>query len=193
MTFSPDVIEFGHSVGGVGATDELRLNVAALPEKIGFKLVEPLRALFKDEVRRMGAELGLPDEIVWRHPFPGPGLAVRLLGEITRDRLATLRDADAIMIEEIRAAGWYDKIAQALVVLLPLASVGVMGDGRTYHGSQVAALRFVETTDFMTADWVHIDHDVLGRISSRIINEVPGIKRVVYDISSKTPATIEWE
>jgi GMP synthase (glutamine-hydrolysing) len=141
----------------------------------------------------MGQQLGLPDEIVWRHPFPGPGLAVRIVGAVTKERLAILRPADQIMLEEIRSAGWYNRIAQAAVVLLPVASVGVMGDGRSYHGNHVAVIRLVSTTDFMTADWLHIDHEILARISNRIINEVPGINRVVYDISSKPPATIEWE
>jgi GMP synthase (glutamine-hydrolysing) len=135
----------------------------------------------------------LPEEIVWRHPFPGPGLAVRIIGPVTRERLSLLRAADDIIIEEIRAAGWYNKIAQAFGVLLPVSTVGVMGDNRSYAGQHVVAVRFVESTDFMTADWVHVDYDVLGRISTRIMNEVGGINRVTYDISSKPPATIEWE
>ncbi len=192
-TLYPDVIESGHSVSGKAANIKIHHNVGGLPAELGFELVEPLRDLFKDEVRRVGEHLGLPEEIVWRHPFPGPGLAVRIMGAITRDRLAILRAADKIIIEEIRAAGWYRKIAQAFGVLLPVSTVGVMGDGRSYAGQHVVAVRFVESTDFMTADWVHIDHEVLARISNRVINEVVGVNRVVYDISSKPPATIEWE
>jgi GMP synthase (glutamine-hydrolysing) len=160
---------------------------------LGFELVEPLRDLFKDEVRVVGEHLGLPEELVWRHPFPGPGLAVRIVGEVTKERCDLLRDVDEIVIDEIRAADWYRKIAQAFAVLLPISAVGVMGDGRSYEGQQVAAVRFVESRDFMTADWVRIDYEVLARISSRVINEVRGVNRVVYDISSKPPATIEWE
>ena len=144
-------------------------------------------------MRRVGEHLGLPEEIVWRHPFPGPGLAVRIIGAITRERLTLLRAADKIIIEEIRVAGWYNKIAQAFGVLLPVSTVGVMGDDRSYAGKHVIAVRFVESADFMAADWVHIDYEVLARISNRIINEVQGVNRVVYDISSKPPATIEWE
>jgi GMP synthase (glutamine-hydrolysing) len=155
------------------------------------KLVEPLRDLFKDEVRRLGEQLGLPPEIVWRHPFPGPGLAVRCLGEVTRDRLDRLRDADAIVIDEIRKAELYRDVSQAFAVLLPVQSVGVMGDARTYEDA--IAVRSVNTDDFMTADWSHLPYDLLARISTRIINEVRGVNRVVYDISSKPPATIEWE
>ncbi len=156
-----------------------------------FKLVEPLRELFKDEVRSLGHELAIPDEVLYRHPFPGPGLAVRVLGEVSRKHLALVRAADAIMEEEIRAAGWYRKIWQALAVLLPVKTVGVMGDERTYEN--VIAIRAVNSLDGMTADWVHIPHDILGRISNRIVNEVKGVNRVVYDISSKPPSTIEWE
>lgn len=192
-TLYPDVIESGHSAAGTAANIKLHHNVGGLPAELGFELIEPLRDLFKDEVRQVGEHLGLPEELIWRHPFPGPGLAVRILGEITPERLAVLRDADEILLEEIRAAGWYQRIAQAFAVLLPVSSVGVMGDGRSYEGQQVAALRLVESRDFMTADWVRIDYEVLARISSRIINEVKGINRVVYDISSKPPATIEWE
>jgi GMP synthase (glutamine-hydrolysing) len=192
-TLYPDVIESGQSLGGQAAQIKLHHNVGALPEQLGFELLEPLRNLFKDEVRRVGEHLGLPEEIVWRHPFPGPGLAVRIIGAVTRERLATLRAADDIILEEIRAAGWYHKIAQALGVLLPVSTVGVMGDGQSYAGQQVIAVRFVESTDFMTADWVHIDYEVLGHISTRIMNEVPGVNRVVYDVSSKPPSTIEWE
>ena len=192
-TLYPDVIESGHSAAGEAANIKLHHNVGGLPDQLGFELVEPLRDLFKDEVRRVGEHLGLPEEIVWRHPFPGPGLAVRILGEVTRERLATLRGADEIIIEEIRTAGWYNKIAQAFGVLLPVSAVGVMGDDRSYAGQQVLAVRFVESSDFMTADWVHIDYDLIGRIATRIMNEVAGINRVVYDVSSKPPATIEWE
>jgi len=192
-TLYPDVIESGHSVGGQAANIKLHHNVGGLPAELGFELIEPLRDLFKDEVRRVGEHLGLPEEIVWRHPFPGPGLAVRIIGEVTRERLHTLREADDIIIEEIRAAGWYNKIAQAFGVLLPVSSVGVMGDDRSYSGQHVVVVRFVETTDFMTADWVHVDYEVLGRIATRVINEVDGVNRVAYDVSSKPPATIEWE
>ncbi len=192
-TLYPDVIESGHSVGGTAANIKLHHNVGGLPAELGFELIEPLRELFKDEVRLLGKQLGLPYHIAWRHPFPGPGLAVRVIGAVTPEKLAVLRQADKIMLDEIVAADWYPKIAQALVVLLPVQAVGVMGDDRSYHDQYVACLRFVESTDFMTADWVHIDHDVLGRIATRIMNEVHGINRVVYDISSKPPATIEWE
>lgn len=192
-TLYPDVIESGQGLAGKAANIKLHHNVGGLPEELGFELIEPLRDLFKDEVRLAGEHLGLPEEIVWRHPFPGPGLAVRIIGEVTAERLDLLRDVDEIVIEEIRAAGWYRKIAQAFAALLPVSAVGVMGDGRSYEGQQVAAIRFVETMDFMTADWVHIDYEVLSRISSRIMNEVPGINRVVYDVSSKPPSTIEWE
>lgn len=192
-TLYPDVIESGQSVSGQAANIKLHHNVGGLPKELGFELIEPLRDLFKDEVRRVGEHLGLPEEMVWRHPFPGPGLAVRILGPVTRDRLKILRAADVILIEEIRAAGWYNKIAQAFVVLLPVSTVGVMGDDRTYAGQHVAAIRLVESTDFMTADWVHIDYELIGRIANRIINEVKGINRVAYDVSSKPPATIEWE
>jgi GMP synthase (glutamine-hydrolysing) len=162
-----------------------------LPKELGFELVEPLRDLFKDEVRVAGEYLGLPEHIVWRHPFPGPGLAVRVIGEITPKRLEVLRAADEILIDEIKSAGLYRKISQALAILVPVQTVGVMGDGRTFEN--VIAIRAVETTDFMTADFSQIPYEVLGLISSRIINEVRGVNRVVYDISSKPPATIEWE
>ncbi|MEQ8769630.1 MAG: glutamine-hydrolyzing GMP synthase [Phycisphaerales bacterium] len=190
-TLYPDVIESGHGHAGISANIKLHHNVGGLPEDLGFELVEPLRELFKDEVRRLGQVLGLPESIIWRHPFPGPGLAVRVLGEVTRPKLDVLRAADEILLEEITAAGLYRKTSQVFCVLLPVQSVGVMGDGRTYES--VVAVRAVETQDFMTADWAHIPHEVLGRISSRIINEVSGVNRVVYDISSKPPATIEWE
>ena len=190
-TLYPDVIESGGLQDGPAATIKLHHNVGGLPEDLNFKLIEPLRDLFKDEVRALGTELGLPDDIVWRHPFPGPGLAVRCLGDICKTRLDTLREADAIMIHEIKAADLYRKTSQAFAVLLPVQSVGVMGDARTYE--DVIALRCVETEDFMTADWSHLPYELLARISTRIINEVSGVNRVVYDISSKPPATIEWE
>ncbi len=190
-TLYPDVIESGGLQDGPAATIKLHHNVGGLPEDLNFKLIEPLRDLFKDEVRALGTELGLPNDIVWRHPFPGPGLAVRCLGEICKSRLDTLREADAIMIEEIKAADLYRKTSQAFAVLLPVQSVGVMGDARTYEDA--VALRCVETEDFMTADWSHLPYELLARISTRIINEVSGVNRVVYDISSKPPATIEWE
>jgi len=190
-TLYPDVIESGADADGPAATIKAHHNVGGLPKELGFELIEPLRDLFKDEVRRMGLELGLTEELVWRHPFPGPGLGVRCLGELSAPRLATLRDADTIVLEELRQAGLYRKIQQAFAVLLPVQSVGVMGDGRTYE--EVVAVRAVSTDDFMTADWYPMPHDVLQRISTRIINEVRGVNRVVYDISSKPPSTIEWE
>ena len=190
-TLYPDVIESGAAADGPAATIKLHHNVGGLPAELGFELVEPLRDLFKDEVRKLGLELGLPEDLVWRHPFPGPGLAVRCLGEVTKQRLDVLREADAIMIAEIKAAGLYRTTSQAFAVLLPVQSVGVMGDARTYDN--VVALRCVNTDDFMTADWTHLPYDVLARISTRIINEVKGVNRVCYDISSKPPATIEWE
>jgi GMP synthase (glutamine-hydrolysing) len=190
-TLYPDVIESGGSADGPAATIKLHHNVGGLPAELGFDLIEPLRDLFKDEVRRLGKELGLPEEVVWRHPFPGPGLAVRCLGEVTPEKLATLRKADTIFLEELHKAGWYRKTAQAFAVLLPVQSVGVMGDGRTYEN--VVALRCVQTDDFMTADWSRLPDDLLARVATGIINRVPGVNRVVYDISSKPPATIEWE
>ena len=190
-TLYPDVIESGQRDGNPAANIKLHHNVGGLPAELGFELIEPLRDLFKDEVRVLGEHLGLPEGIVWRHPFPGPGLAVRIVGEITEERLEVLRDADEIFLEEITAAGWYRAMGQGFAVLLPVRAVGVMGDDRSYEN--VIALRAVETSDFMTADWVHIPYEVLGRISNRIINEVRGVNRVVYDISSKPPATIEWE
>ncbi|HSG69874.1 MAG TPA: glutamine-hydrolyzing GMP synthase [Planctomycetaceae bacterium] len=190
-TLYPDVIESGANIDGPAATIKTHHNVGGLPEKLGFLLIEPLRDLFKDEVRKMGLELGLPEAIVWRHPFPGPGLAVRCLGEITEERLETLRRADAIVLEELRTAGLYRTIQQAFAVLLPVQSVGVMGDGRTYEDA--IAVRAVTTDDFMTADWYPMPYEVLQKISTRIINTVRGVNRVVYDISSKPPSTIEWE
>jgi GMP synthase (glutamine-hydrolysing) len=165
--------------------------VGGLPETLKLKLLEPLRELFKDEVRELGVTLGLPHEMVYRHPFPGPGLGVRILGEVKPEFADLLRQADAIFIDELRAAGWYEKTSQAFAVFLPVKSVGVMGDGRTYE--YVVALRAVETSDFMTARWAELPHELLGRVSNRIINEIRGINRVVYDISGKPPATIEWE
>jgi GMP synthase (glutamine-hydrolysing) len=190
-TLYPDVIESGHGYAGASANIKLHHNVGGLPEQLGFTLVEPLRDLFKDEVRKLGEVLGLPSSIVWRHPFPGPGLAVRVIGEITRPRLGLLRDCDEILLEEIIAHNLYRSTNQVFAVLLPIQTVGVMGDGRSYDS--VVAIRAVETQDFMTADWARIPYDVLATISNRIINEVPGVNRVVYDISSKPPATIEWE
>ena len=188
-TIYPDVIE---SAGRAHARRiKSHHNVGGLPADMDFELVEPLRDLFKDEVRRVGEELGLSSELVWRHPFPGPGLAVRILGEVTWERLERLRAADAIFIQELRAAGLYRHVAQAFAVLLPVRTVGVMGDGRTYQ--EVVALRAVTTEDFMTASWARLPHDLLAQVSARIVNEVPGVNRVVYDISSKPPATIEWE
>jgi len=189
-TLYPDVIE-SVSVKGPSATIKTHHNVGGLPERMPFGLIEPLRDLFKDEVRSMGRDLGLPEEILVKHPFPGPGLAVRLLGEITSSDLSTLREADAIVVEEIRRAGWYEKVWQAFAVLLPVRSVGVMGDGRTY--GLTVAVRVVQSEDAMTADWVRLPGEVLECISTRIVNEVPGVTRVVYDISSKPPSTIEWE
>ncbi len=189
-TLYPDVIE-SVSVKGPSATIKTHHNVGGLPSDMPFGLIEPLRDLFKDEVRRIGKELGLPQEILVKHPFPGPGLAVRLLGEITSQDLMTLREADAIVVEEIRRAGLYEKVWQAFAVLLPVRSVGVMGDGRTY--GLTVAVRVVQSDDAMTADWVRLPGEVLERISTRIVNEVPGVTRVVYDISSKPPSTIEWE
>ena len=189
-TLYPDVIEFV-SHKGPSAVIKSHHNVGGLPEKMNMKLIEPLRELFKDEVRQVGAELGMPESVIWRQPFPGPGLAIRIVGEVTRERIAILRKADVIVQEELREAGWYRKIWQGFAVLLPLKTVGVMGDGRTYE--HVIALRCVDSVDAMTADWARLPYDLLERISRRIINEVKGVNRVVYDISSKPPSTIEWE
>jgi len=197
-TIYPDVIESGGGKGKKAVTIKSHHNVGGLPEKLGLKLLEPLRELFKDEVRELGLALGLPRAMVYRHPFPGPGLGVRILGEVRRDYADLLRRADAIFIEELQgtidsASGktWYELTSQAFTVFLPVKSVGVMGDGRTYD--YVVALRAVTTSDFMTADWAELPYDLLKRVSTRIINEVRGINRVTYDVSSKPPATIEWE
>jgi GMP synthase (glutamine-hydrolysing) len=191
-TLYPDVIESAAGDDTRHArTIKTHHNVGGLPKDMTFQLVEPLRLLFKDEVRALGEALGLPEEVVWRHPFPGPGLAIRILGEVTWERLETLRRADAILLDELRGAGFYRETAQVFAVLLPVRSVGVMGDGRTY--GNVIALRAVTTDDFMTADWARLPYDLLARISNRIVNEVFGVNRVVYDVSSKPPATIEWE
>ena len=191
------MIESGGAKTKKATTIKSHHNVGGLPESLHLKLLEPLRELFKDEVRSLGLELGLPREMVFRHPFPGPGLGVRILGEVKAEYADLLRRADAIFIEELRktkdadGTSWYDKVAQAFVVFLPVRSVGVMGDGRTYD--YVVAMRAVQTTDFMTAHWAELPYELLGRASNRIINEVRGINRVTYDISSKPPATIEWE
>lgn len=190
-TIYPDVIESAAAKTGKAHVIKSHHNVGGLPEDLKFKLVEPLRELFKDEVRRIGVELGLPLKMVQRHPFPGPGLGVRVLGEVKREYLDLLRQADAIFMEELNNSGWYDQVSQAFTVFLPVRSVGVMGDGRRYD--YVVALRAVKTVDFMTARWAELPYELLGRISNRIINEVNGISRVVYDVSGKPPATIEWE
>jgi GMP synthase (glutamine-hydrolysing) len=197
-TIYPDVIESGGAKSKKAVTIKSHHNVGGLPEQLGLKLLEPLRDLFKDEVRELGVALGLPAEMVYRHPFPGPGLGVRILGEVKQDFADLLRRADAIFIEELRntkdeASGktWYELTSQAFTVFLPVKSVGVMGDGRTYD--YVVALRAVVTSDFMTANWAELPYSLLGRVSNRIINEVRGINRVVYDVSGKPPATIEWE
>ncbi len=190
-TLYPDVIESVSAFGGPTSVIKSHHNVGGLPKKMKLKLIEPLRYLFKDEVRLLGKELGLPDDLIWRQPFPGPGLAVRVLGEITRKRLRILRDVDDVLLEEIKDAGYYKKLWQSFAVLLPLKSVGVMGDERTYEN--IIAVRAVTSKDAMTADWAKLPHKLLGKISNRIINEVDGVNRVVYDISSKPPSTIEWE
>lgn len=189
-TLYPDVIE-STSVRGPSATIKSHHNVGGLPEALHLKLVEPLRELFKDEVRAVGRLLELPPEIVGRHPFPGPGLAVRIIGEVTPDRLEILRQADAIFLEELHRSGWYERVAQAFAILLPVQTVGVMGDERTYES--VVALRAVDTSDFMTADFSRIPWDILARVASRIANEVRGVNRVVFDVTTKPPATVEWE
>ncbi|WDI42598.1 glutamine-hydrolyzing GMP synthase [Bremerella sp. P1] len=190
-TLYPDVIESGAAQDGPAAVIKLHHNVGGLPKELGFDLVEPLRDLFKDEVRKLGIELGLPEDIVWRHPFPGPGLAVRCLGEVNEEKLAVLREADAIVVNEIKSANLYRSTSQCFAVLLPVQSVGVMGDARTYDNA--VCVRCVDTDDFMTATWSDLPYEVLARISTRIINEVKGVNRVCYDISTKPPATIEWE
>src|SRR6202043_3947414 len=190
-TLYPDVIESTSPLGGPSVTIKSHHNVGGLPERMKLKLVEPLRELFKDEVRELGRELGLPERLVDRHPFPGPGLAIRIPGAVTRDKLDILRKADAIFLDEIRNAGLYNAIWQAFAVLLPVRTVGVMGDARTYDFT--CALRAVTSTDGMTADYFPFPHEILGRIATRIINEVRGINRIVYDITSKPPGTIEWE
>jgi GMP synthase (glutamine-hydrolysing) len=190
-TLYPDVIESVSAFGGPTSVIKSHHNVGGLPKKMKLKLIEPLRYLFKDEVRLLGKELGLPDDLVWRQPFPGPGLAVRVLGEITRKRLQILREVDDVLLEEIKNAGYYKRLWQSFAVLLPLKSVGVMGDQRTYEN--IIAIRAVTSKDAMTADWAKLPHNLLGKISNRIINEVDGVNRVVYDISSKPPSTIEWE
>jgi len=190
-TLYPDLIESRSAFGGPSAVIKSHHNVGGLPKKMNLKLVEPLKHLFKDEVRLLGKELGLADGVVWRQPFPGPGLAIRIIGEVTAQRLSVLRKADTILIEEIRANKLYYKLWQSFAVLLPLKSVGIMGDQRTYEN--ILAIRAVTSDDAMTADWAQLPHDILARISNRIINEVRGVNRVVYDISSKPPSTIEWE
>ena len=190
-TIYPDVIESASAKTRKAHTIKSHHNVGGLPETLHLKLLEPLRELFKDEVRELGIALGLPRELVFRHPFPGPGLGVRIIGEVRREHADLLRHADAIFIDELRRAGWYDQVAQAFAVFLPVRSVGVMGDGRTYE--HAVALRAVQTTDFMTAHWAPLPPELLAKVSNRITNEVRGINRVVYDISGKPPATIEWE
>jgi len=190
-TLYPDIIESRSAFGGPSAVIKSHHNVGGLPRKMRLKLVEPLKHLFKDEVRVLGKELGLPEELIWRQPFPGPGLAIRIISDVTRARLSILRKVDTILLEEIRAVGLYKKLWQSFAVLLPLKSVGIMGDQRTYE--HIVAIRAVTSTDAMTADWAKLPHALLGRISNRIINEVRGVNRVVYDISSKPPSTIEWE
>lgn len=190
-TLYPDVIESRSPFGGPSATIKTHHNVGGLPERMKLRLVEPLKFLFKDEVREIGGVLGLPERVLNRHPFPGPGLAVRILGEVTKERTDLLREADARFIEELEKSGWYSKVWQAFTVLLPVKTVGVMGDERTYE--IVAALRAVVSADGMTADWARLPADLLERVSNRIVNEVRGINRVVYDVTSKPPGTIEWE
>ena len=190
-TLYPDIIESQSAFGGPTSIIKSHHNVGGLPKKMKLKLIEPLKFLFKDEVRALGKTIGLPEDLIWRQPFPGPGLAIRVIGEVTRKRLTVLRNVDAILIEEIKAAGYYRKLWQSFAVLLPIKSVGVMGDKRTYEN--IVAIRAVTSRDAMTADWARLPHKLLGRISNRVINEVKGVNRVVYDISSKPPSTIEWE
>ncbi|MEE8541006.1 MAG: GMP synthase (glutamine-hydrolyzing), partial [Desulfobacterales bacterium] len=190
-TLYPDVIESISAFGGPTAVIKSHHNVGGLPKRMKLKLVEPLKYLFKDEVRKLGNTLNLPEKLIWRQPFPGPGLAVRIIGEVTRRRLAILRAADEVLLEEIRNNGYYKKLWQSFAVLLPLKSVGIMGDMRTYEN--IVAIRAVTSKDAMTADWAKLPHKLLGQIANRIINEVRGVNRVVYDISSKPPSTIEWE
>jgi GMP synthase (glutamine-hydrolysing) len=190
-TIYPDVIESAGAKSGKAHVIKTHHNVGGLPAAMRLKLIEPLRELFKDEVRKIGVEMGLPSDMVYRHPFPGPGLGVRILGEVKKEYADLLRQADAIFIEELRKQGWYDQVSQAFTVFLPVRSVGVMGDGRRYD--YVVSLRAVQTVDFMTAHWAPLPYELLGAVSNRIINEVAGISRVVYDISGKPPATIEWE
>jgi GMP synthase (glutamine-hydrolysing) len=190
-TLYPDIIESRSAFGGPTSVIKSHHNVGGLPKRMKLKLVEPLKYLFKDEVRKLGARLGLEDTLIWRQPFPGPGLAIRVIGAVTAKRLDILREVDAVLLEEIRAAGYYKKLWQSFAVLLPIKSVGIMGDGRTYEN--IVAIRAVTSRDAMTADWARLPHRLLGRISNRIINEVRGVNRVVYDISSKPPSTIEWE
>jgi GMP synthase (glutamine-hydrolysing) len=190
-TLYPDVIESVSAFGGPTSVIKSHHNVGGLPKKMKLKLVEPLRYLFKDEVRKLGQEIGLPDNLIWRQPFPGPGLAIRIIGEVTRTRLAILREVDTVLLEEIRQSGYYRKLWQSFAILLPLKSVGIMGDSRTYEN--IVAIRAVTSRDAMTADWARLPHKLLGKISNRIINEIWGVNRVVYDISSKPPSTIEWE
>jgi len=190
-TIYPDVIESAGAKTGKAHVIKSHHNVGGLPDDMNLELVEPLRELFKDEVRKIGLELGLPYDMVYRHPFPGPGLGVRILGEVKKEYADLLREADAIFIEELRSSGWYDKTSQAFAVFLPVKSVGVVGDARRYE--YVIALRAVETVDFMTARWAHLPYELLELVSNRIINEISGVSRVTYDVSSKPPATIEWE
>ncbi|MBF0389708.1 MAG: glutamine-hydrolyzing GMP synthase, partial [Desulfamplus sp.] len=190
-TLYPDIIESKSAFGGPTSIIKSHHNVGGLPEKMNLKLIEPLELLFKDEVRKLGIELGLNDDMVWRQPFPGPGLAIRIMGAVTEDRLKILREADSILLEEIREAGLYRSLWQSFAVLLPVKSVGVMGDKRTYDSC--IAIRAVNSKDAMTADWARLPHDLLAKISNRIINEVDGVNRVVFDITSKPPGTIEWE